>query len=86
MPNQCPKLTPKLKLSDEQLSKIEPINLKYAQQIADIIQQPDTSPMQAMGRVGTVQSAKEKEIKPILDKEQWKKYRKLQNKIRSQKP
>jgi flagellar biosynthesis component FlhA len=75
-----------LKLSDEQLSKIEPINLKYTQQVAEVIQQSNGSYMQAMGRVGTIQSAKEKEIKPILDKNQWKKYRKLQNKIRSQRP
>jgi DNA repair protein RadC len=63
----------KLGLGEAQLSKVEAINLKYAQQMQPVLEGSER-PLAKMGDVRRIQQAKDGEMQQVLSPEQYTKY------------
>lgn len=70
------KMKTELSLSDEQYEKVKAINLKYAQKNDEILKS-SSGKLARFRSLKSSQDKKKKEMKAVLDKEQYEKYEKM---------
>ncbi|GAB4032291.1 hypothetical protein [Spirosoma gilvum] len=71
-----------LKLSTEQETSVADINLKYAKQVQSLMETGGRN-LKTMREARSIMKSKDKEMKDVLNKEQYKQYEALRDEMRS---
>jgi len=72
-----------LGLTEEQMPRVAEINLRIAKQVDDIRVAAGGNRSERANQVRSAQAQRDKELKPILTREQWEKYEKMLEEMRS---
>jgi len=73
----------RLGLTEEQIPRVAEVNLRIAKQVDDIRSASEGSRSELSSNVRSLQEQRNKELKEILNGEQWKEYEKMQEEMRS---
>jgi len=75
------KMKTQLNLTDEQMPKVEEINLRTAQS-TDAATQAAGTKEERMAKVKAAQEQRDKDLKDVLNPDQWKKYEQVKNEMK----
>jgi hypothetical protein len=76
------KMREKLALTDEQVPKVEAINLRAAEAVDHAVALPGAGRVDRFQSVRTAQTQRDNELKGVLTQDQWKKYKKLKDEFK----
>jgi hypothetical protein len=79
-------MTKNLNLTDDQVTKVSEINLKYAEKINEMVMQPDNDRESMDSNIKGIETSKDEELQPLLSEAQWKTYQDRKNEMRGPHP